>query len=188
MPETKQDNQETKQDPKQEMVSMPKEDYDKMNKTFAIVSERLEKLEKGGDKRNLEKPKYRTAKVWFLDPEMTKMVIKYGKSREVTQVDGSRILETEVTYLCNGKEHKQWIDQVKMRSEGTFVNAKIKELKKNDIIEDAGKTVVKEVKKDSYAMVETDMEVPNRVVTPNNSFVLELPNGIEVELGQGAVN
>lgn len=169
-------------------VTIPIEEYAKIQDNFAKMSEEIRKLQHPEDAKKIEKPKYRTVKVWFLDKEKTKMITGIGESREIQGRGDKNILETEVTYKLGDKEKKQWIDMIKLRSEGTFVLAKIKQVKEDVITKEDGHIVQTEVKDKGFNPVKTGLEVPNKVETPIHNFVLELPDGREVELGQEAIN
>lgn len=155
---------------------------------FASMMERIEKLEKGDSRPKVERPKYRTARIWFLDDEMEKMVIGYGKNRERQNEDGSRYLEMEVIYTYQGKEHSQYIPIVDFRNTGKSVEAKILERRNIGDTIITGYTNLVTVDYAAFRSTTSDLQVPMEVKAPIYIYKLQLPDGREVELHENALN
>lgn len=156
---------------------------------LSTLLDRIAKLESGNTAVKIERPKYRTAKVWFADEDKKELIVGYGKHRNDKRSDGTEVLMMEVLYKNDKEEVKaKWVPHIDFRNSANFVLAKIKSIKNDPRIESHGTTRLKNVDYDKYRTTDTDVEVPLEVVIPNDTYVLELPDGTEVELPESALN
>lgn len=158
---------------------------DKINELTNIVNQ----LQDQNAKRVLEKPKFHTVKVRYVDEAMTQMVVGYGKHREVTiPTDGSRVGELEVFYQDKDKVKSKWLPAVQFFNESKFVVAKIIDEYNVGNKVSMGYVRRQTVKGNDFSPTDDGYEVPVEVNTPVFVYKLELPSGEIVELNQNAIN
>jgi len=156
---------------------------------LSSIMERIAKLETGNTMVRAERPKYHTSKVWFIDEEKTEVVIGYGKNRNDRQVDGTEILMVEILYRDKKDEVKTiWKPLIEYRNGDHFIVGKVKEVKHNPKTTTIGRTTLKNVDYEKYRTTDSDIEVPLEVVTPDDTYVMELPDGRVIELPENALN
>jgi hypothetical protein len=166
---------------KDELVQVSKQE-------LSSLMERISKLESGNTMVKAERPKYRTAKVWFLDEEKTEMVTGYGKNRNDKNSDGTETLMMEVFYQ-KGKDIKaKWVPHIEFRNGANYVVGKILSIKNDPKIITHGTTKLKNIDYEKYRTTETDIDVPLEVVVANDTYEIELPDGTKVELNANALN
>ena len=166
---------------KDELVQVSKQE-------LSSLMDRIAKLETGNTMVKAERPKYRIAKVWFLDDERTEMVTGYGKNRNDKRSDGTEVLMMEVFYK-KGKEIKaKWVPHIEFRNGANYVTGKILSIKNESKIITHGTTKLKNIDYEKYKTTETDIDVPLEVTIANDIYEIELPDGTKVELNENALN
>jgi len=146
---------------------------------------RIEKLESGDTRPTYERPKYHTALIRFFDG---KMVVGYGKSWDERNIEGEWRRKSEIM-VQDGKDVKiKKVDFLDFMKSGEEVRAKILNIEKTDKREYQGTTTLKDVKYDAFRTVDTGVEVPLEVNTPDYIYEMELPDGTKVKLSHEALN
>lgn len=167
--------------PKSNVVSIPQEQ-------FNSLMERIERLEKGDSRPKVVKPKYYTARVWFLDDEKKQLVVGYGKNREDRRPDGSTYMSVEIFYKDGEETKSKWLPWIDFRNSGKYEVGKILEIKPTEEVKQDGYTTLKNVDYENYKTIDTGIEVPMEVTTVIRNYKIELPNGQVVELNESALN
>lgn len=170
--------------PKSEAQAIEKDTVTMNKQEYMTLLNRVSNLEKGviGD-NILDEPAERHVWIRTLDGQY---VTNYGiitsrmdeKGDEVQFItleltDGEKTQNIEVRYL----DYIQRFDKVK----ATIVERKVK-----NEVSNQGHVEKKVV--DGYKTVNAGFKVPARVVTPQESFVVQLPDGRQLELNEKVIN
>lgn len=187
-------NPNTIEDTKETPVSSPSgnvESFDpsaKANITqgqLNTILERVNKLESGDTRPKLERPKYNTVLVRFIDGNL---VVGYGNSWDEKQPDGSWRLLMEVKYKKGDKILTKKVDSLDFRQKGEQLEVKVLKVEMNEREENKGKTTIKNVDFAKFRTVDTGIEVPMTVITPEPVYTVEMPDGTQETLSHLAVN
>lgn len=125
----------------------------------------------------------KTVKVWTIND---KVVVKYGKSYERTELGGRKFIALEV-YL-EGEEKPIEVDMLKFREEGIYLDAEVLEVSVKERVEEKGMVVAVKCDYDNYKSIATDKEVPLLVKYKDYLYVLKLPTGREITLPVNVLN
>jgi len=149
------------------------------------ILERVAKLESGDMRPKIEKPKFNTVLIRFLNK---KLVVGYGKSWEERDNNGAWRLMTEVK-VKDGEDVKiKKVDWLRFRQTGEQLEVKVKSVDLNEKVHTKGFTTIKNVDFANYKTVDTGVEVPMEVVEADPIYRVELPDGTIEELSHEAIN
>lgn len=163
--------------------------------TLDNILERLAAVEGAGDSVALQKQQVKlkrnnTAKVRFMDEEMNKLVVGYGKSWQKTEVGGRRFLVLEVISedRKTNKREKTEVEGVPFMEQGIFVDAEIINIDRQEIETQLGFVNETKVDYDNYRSYETDKQIPLVVKSVKAVYTMRLPNKEEVRVPEEGLN
>jgi len=145
------------------------------------IMERLSELE-GKKTQKRVKFENRTCRIRLLND---KIVVGYGKSREVKHVSGDRILMLEVITEDGEKKEVEFVD---FNETGEQLECEIIDTKKKEIEEELGYVFKTKVNWGEYRTEETDVRVPLVNKTMKIKYKLRLPDGKEIWMEEEAIN
>lgn len=177
-------DQEQKEEPKEDTVTISREDFNSLLAEIQSVKKEQSALLKqvNGVTDEPTESRHRTAKIRFIGGQL---VTGYGQSINKRMPDGNHVLHMEI-FTADGEKHLK--PYVEFREHGDYEVAEIVDAKKDVEVINKGKIRKKELAKNNWDMVETDEEVPNNVTIERYTFTLKRENGETVELDESAIN
>lgn len=162
--------------------------------TLENIMERLAAVENSsgsGALQNMVRLKgNRTAKVRFVDDEMQKLVIGYGKSWDKTELGGRKFLVVEVLTIDRktGAKEKHEKEAVLFVEQGVSVEGEIINIDRQETEKQLGFVNETKVDYDNYRSYETDKQVPLTVTSVKHTYTIRLPNKEEVVVPEEGLN
>ena len=193
------EDDEDAEDAEDEKVTMEKEEFQNMMAEVKKLRDEVQSLKNGDVQEVEDKAKYRKAKVRFFDGEI---VTGYGNTKQYyndqTEEYGLKI--EVLTGKCSHDEDKceggtecddrevHIVDYTNFMDFSDWKWGKIKDKKKKKDREVQGKVERSYLKEGEWSMTNTGKMVDVEVIREKIIYLLELPDGTEVELSEEALN
>jgi hypothetical protein len=152
------------------------------------ILKEIDDLKKGKTSIKPVAPKFRTARVRFVDDKLQCPIVRYGSNRRDKRPDGSEYLTVQVFYQEGEAVKDKWLPWVEFVSSGQYLDAVIIDEKKKEIVKEKGFTRMKNVDYDNYRTIDTGIDVPMEEVSYEYIYKMELPDGRILEIDSSALN